>query len=115
MGFAYQGYCYQDAPKANEAFQQTFPLIDVNITYLVSSSITGSGLITYNLLTRPMTSNTLSSRTGTLQLSSCTESLGIQPSPFVMTQSDALSVGVAIATLWLVVGVLKHLSARHFS
>lgn len=36
-------------------------------------------------------------------------------SPFAMTVQDAHSIGIAIASLWVTVGVLKFFWARHHS
>lgn len=74
MPFAYAGHCYSTTGEALEAFQNSFPVWgDVNVTALASGSINGSGLISYSVLTRPIASNTVSSRTGTLQLATCSE------------------------------------------
>lgn len=80
MPYGFAGACYATTGEALEAFQKSFPLLgDVNWTGHVSSSITATGLINYSVLTRPITSNTLSSRTGTFQLASCSE---VDLSPF---------------------------------
>lgn len=72
MPFGYAGHCYATAGEALENFQKSFPVWgDANVTALVSSSINVSGLISYSVLTRPITTNTVSSRTGTLQLATC--------------------------------------------
>lgn len=72
--FATKGLCYSTPADALTAWNNQFPVFDsANITYLVSSSVTAAGALTYSLNTRPITSNTLSSRTGTLQLTPCTK------------------------------------------
>lgn len=72
MQTAYAGHCYATESEALAAFQTSFPKLgDVNWTAHVSSSINGTGLLSYSVLTRPITSNTVSSRTGTIQLPSC--------------------------------------------
>jgi hypothetical protein len=72
MPYAHAGHCYATTGEALEAFQKSFPVWgDANVTALASSSVNASGLLTYSVLTRPITSNTVSSRTGTLQLASC--------------------------------------------
>ncbi len=70
LGFA--GQCYATNAEALAAFQKSFPKWgDVNVTAHTSSSISATGLVTYSVLTRPITGNTVSSRTGTLQLVGC--------------------------------------------
>jgi len=72
MPFAYAGHCYATAGEALKAFQKTFPILgDTTWQWHTSSSINASGLITYNLNTKPTTTNTVSARTGTMQLASC--------------------------------------------
>ncbi|KAF0162997.1 MAG: hypothetical protein FD157_3515 [Rhodocyclaceae bacterium] len=72
MPFAYAGHCYATTEEALEQFQSSFPVWgDINVTAHASSSINATGLITYSVLTRPIASNTVSSRTGSLQLAAC--------------------------------------------
>lgn len=72
MPFAYAGHCYATTGEALEAFQVSFPRWgDVNVVGHVSSSIDGAGVLSYSVLTRPIASNTVSSRTGTIQLATC--------------------------------------------
>lgn len=74
MPFGYAGHCYATTVEALEAFQKSFPVWgDINVTAMVSSTINGTGLISYSVLTRPIATNTVSSRTGTLQLMPCGE------------------------------------------
>lgn len=69
--FEYAGHCYAQVD-ALLAFQNQYPIIgETNYTAHVSSSISGAGVVTYSLLTRSITNNTLSSRTGTIQLLTC--------------------------------------------
>lgn len=72
MPYAYAGHCYATTGEALEQFQNAFPVWgDINVTAHASSSINATGLVTYSVLTRPITSNTVSSRTGTIQLAAC--------------------------------------------
>ncbi len=72
MQLGYSGQCYATNADALAAFQKSFPVWgDINVTAHVSSSINASGLVTYSVLSRPIASNTVSSRTGTLQLAAC--------------------------------------------
>lgn len=72
MPFAYAGHCYETIGEALEAFQVSFPRWgDVNVVGHVSSSIDMAGVLSYSVLTRPIAGNTLSSRTGTIQLATC--------------------------------------------
>lgn len=72
MGYAFAPYCYETTAEALAAFQKQFPSIgDINYVGHVSSSISPAGVISYSLETRPIASNTVSSRTGSFTLSSC--------------------------------------------
>lgn len=101
MPFAFQGVCYATGAEALEAFAFKFPLIgDANWTAHVSSSINTTGLISYSVLTRPITSNTVSSRTGTLQLVSCTEVTTQDFDPVVGGQFFAVAF-VGVLGTWI--------------
>ena len=72
MGFVVSGHCYATPADALTAFHNLYPIIgETNYTGFVSGSVSASGLLTYSLETRPVTSNKLSSITGTFQLASC--------------------------------------------
>lgn len=72
MPFAYAGHCYATTEEVLEAFQTTFPVIgEVQWTGHVASSITGTGNLSYSVETRAMTGNGLNSRTGSIQLATC--------------------------------------------
>lgn len=72
MPFAYSGHCYATVGEALEAFQVSFPKLgDTVWTWHTSSSISAGGLITYSLVSKPSTTNTTSTRTGTMQLATC--------------------------------------------
>jgi hypothetical protein len=74
MGYAFAGTCHETAGDALVAFNKSFPVWgDVNVTALSSSSVTGGGLLSYSVLTRPISTNVVASRTGTLQLSACSD------------------------------------------
>lgn len=94
MPFGYAGHCYATTGEALEAFQVSFPVWgDVNVTGHVSSSINATGLLSYSVLTRPITSNTVTSRTGTIQLASC--------SAVDAPQFDATAAGGVFAFFFL--------------
>lgn len=72
MPFAYTGQCYATTGQALEAFQKGFPVLgDTTWVWHTSSSISTAGVITYNVVTKPSTTNTTSNRSGTIQLSPC--------------------------------------------
>ncbi|MCX7180910.1 MAG: hypothetical protein NTX56_19795 [Proteobacteria bacterium] len=72
MPFGYAGHCYATTGEVLEQFQKSFPVMgDTVWTWHTSSSINASGLITYSLISKPTTTNTTSTRTGTMQLAAC--------------------------------------------
>lgn len=72
MPFAFTGHCYETTGEALEAFQQAFPVFgDTVWVWHSSSSIDAAGVITYSVVTKPSTSSTTATTSGTLQLSSC--------------------------------------------
>lgn len=91
MPFVMNQKCFATPAEANAAFQSNFPILDVNFTSLVSSSVNASGVLNYSVSTRPITNNTVSSRTGTMQLASCST-----PDP-LPTEFDAVVAGA----LWV--------------
>lgn len=72
MPFATAGKCWGTTAEALTAWQKSFPIFgDVNWQWHNSSSISSSGLITYSISQKPTTTNTVSARTGTMQLTAC--------------------------------------------
>lgn len=68
----FQGVCYAFPSDALVAFKQLYPIIgETNYTSYVSGSISSSGLISYSLSTRAITSDTVYSRSGSMQLVGC--------------------------------------------
>lgn len=101
MPWMMNGKCYATPAEANAAFASSFPILgDVNFTSWVSSSVSAAGVLTYAVSTRPIASNTVSSRTGTMQLVSCPE-----PDPKPIT-FDAAAAGALWAFLFCFVIVL---------
>jgi hypothetical protein len=88
VGWVFENHCYAAPVDALTAFENLYPIIDQsgNYTSFVSASVSASGLLTYSLQTRPITSNALSSRTGTMQLVSCSS----PDVPFDYTGAGAL-------------------------
>lgn len=73
MPFAYSGHCYATTGEGLEAFQKSFPVIGESLwMWHQASSVNDAGLVTYSVVTKSATSNTTTTRSGTLQLSSCT-------------------------------------------
>jgi len=102
MGFSYSGICYETPADALAAFQTAFPVWgDINVTALSSSSVSGGGLLTYSVQTRPISTNTVASRTGTLQLSVCDPVNATTPTASFL---DGLTLGwgivLAMAIAW---------------
>lgn len=103
MPYGYAGTCYATTGEALESFQKSFPKLgDVNWTSHVSSSINTTGQITYSVQIRPITSNTLSSRTGSFQLAGC--SVVDAESPFDPAVASGIFVFffASIVTVWVV-------------
>ena len=70
--FAFGGLCYATPAAALVAFQTLYPIVgETQYTYLQTAKITAAGALTYDVRTRPLSSNTLTSRTGTLYLTPC--------------------------------------------
>jgi len=74
MGWSFSGRCYTDANAVLNAFNLQFPIVDgTSAVDLVSSSISGSPpVLSYSVLSRQWSSNTIASRTGSMTLESCT-------------------------------------------
>lgn len=72
MPIAYADHCYATAGEALEAFQKSFPVIGESLwIWHEASSIDAAGLVTYSVVTKSATGNNTTTRSGTLQLSSC--------------------------------------------
>jgi len=75
MGYAWGGTCYQDTAGALEAFKLS--MTDGNAsginTFTAAPTISGSGLVTWSISNRPLSTTTATTRTGSTQLLTCTE------------------------------------------
>ena len=72
MPFAYSDHCYATSGEALEAFQKGFPIFgDTVWVWHTTSSINAAGAITYTVETKSSTGNATSTRSGTIQLASC--------------------------------------------
>lgn len=102
MPYSYSGVCYADAPKALEAFRADFPFNDpyALITH-VSSSVTTTGLISYTANHRLWGNNTLSSRTGTIQLPSCATVTAKEFDPVTASGAFILFFSAVVSIFWL--------------
>ena len=113
--FAINGLCYAAPADALTAFNNLYPIVgETNMTYLVSSSVTAGGVLTYSLNTRPITGNTLTSRAGTLQLTPCTN----PDAPYDYANAGAIWAFFFSFTicLWLVAknaGLIMNFIRRH--
>ena len=73
MGFAYSGACYQSPAAALDAFVKSVPGVTpsgIN-TFASQPTISETGEIAYAIINRPLTGDTATTRTGTMQLASC--------------------------------------------
>lgn len=94
MGWSFSGRCYIDANAVLTAFNLQFPMVDgSSANYLVSSSISSASppVLSYSVLSRQWSSNTLASRTGSMTLQSCGDQTNVQLLP---DYSVALLVGI---------------------
>lgn len=73
MGYAWDGVCYQDMASAYEAFRiGMFKTGDVQLISLNSSSVNGTGLVSWNVSVKNLSSTAEAVvRTGTTQLITC--------------------------------------------
>lgn len=84
MGFSFNGRCYQDGPTVLDAFKIQFPIVDgTSVVDLVSSSISTATtpVLSYQVLSRQWSNNTLASRTGSITLEPCNEPSNVQLLP----------------------------------
>lgn len=74
MGYAWNGICYQDTAAARDAFAEQIPSSAGNAinSFNTTPSISGTGLITWSISNRPLTTTAATTRTGTTQLQACT-------------------------------------------
>ena len=74
MGYAWNGICYQDTATALAAFAEQVPSSAGNAinSFTVNPTISGTGLITWSISNRPLTTTAATIRTGTTQLQACT-------------------------------------------
>lgn len=74
MPYAWQGICYQDTASALNAFALDIPSSDASgiNAFTVAPTINASGLITWSISNRPLSTTVATTRTGTTQLMTCT-------------------------------------------
>lgn len=73
MPYIWNGVCYQDTTSVLDAFARSVPSVDamgIN-SFTAAPTINGTGLITWSISNRPLTGTTATTRTGTTQLTSC--------------------------------------------
>lgn len=77
MGYAFGGICHQDTASALQAFVAGMSAGDAAgiTTFDGAPSITGTGLVSWSIEHRPLTSDTATLRSGTTQLPPCTEGI----------------------------------------
>jgi hypothetical protein len=102
MPYAYTGHCYATTGEALEAFQKGFPLFGDTIwVWHTSSSINATGAITYSVVSKPSTTNSTSTRSGTLQLASCVDADFAAFDPVAAASMWATMFTITM-TLWLI-------------
>lgn len=76
MGFLWNGRCYQDGASALQAFRASLTNGDSGgiTTFSQPPTIDSAGVVSWSISHRSFTSNSVSTRTGTTQLGSCTQS-----------------------------------------
>jgi len=73
MGYAWNGTCFQDTAAALDAFAEQVPSVSaagIN-AFSGAPTISGSGLISWSIVNRPLTTTDATTRTGTTQLLNC--------------------------------------------
>lgn len=92
MGYAWGGQCHQDTVSALNAFKLDMTAGNASgiNTFTAAPTISGTGLITWSISNRPLSTTAATTRTGTTQLLTCTDDI---------TQWDVSSI-VWIAALF---------------
>jgi len=97
MGYAWQSKCFDTTTEALEAFKLSVPSVDAATinTFTTAPTINASGLVTWSISNRPLTTTTATTRTGTTQLPTCTpDSISTLP-----LQDLALVIGLVLCFL----------------
>lgn len=94
MGYAWNGICYADAPTALNAFIKSIPAADASgiNTFAATPTVSGTGLITWAIVNRPLSSTSAATRTGTTQLPQCSEAATLLPSSITVPESVVFCV-----------------------
>lgn len=81
MGYSWGGHCHQDTAAALNKFKVDMTAGDAAgiTTFTAQPSISGTGLVTWSISHRPLTTTAATTRTGTTQLQTCTEGLDQWP------------------------------------
>lgn len=74
MGYAWNSDCYETPGAALEAFAKDVPTANPTgiMAFTAAPTINSTGLITWSISHRPLTTTTATTRTGTTQLLTCT-------------------------------------------
>jgi len=81
MGYAWNGVCHPDTGAALNAFAASVPAVTgsaVN-SFAAVPGISGSGLVSWSIVSKPLTSADVVMVTGTTQLLTCTEGVDQWP------------------------------------
>jgi len=81
MGYAWNGVCHADTASALDAFAASVPALSGNAITSFSSApfISGSGLVTWSVISNPLTSADPVTVAGTTQLLNCNEGVDQWP------------------------------------
>lgn len=100
MPYAWAGKCYPDTATALQAFALDVPDATpqgVN-AFAAAPTISASGLISWSILNRPLTTNTTTTRTGTTQLQTCVFGADNKFEQLAV-QDVAVAIGIGLAFL----------------
>lgn len=104
MGYAWKGNCWPDTATSLEAFKKDAVGIDaVGITtFTAVPTISATGLITWSISHRPLTTTAATTRTGTTQLPACIQ-FADNKFELLAVQDVIAAIGIGLA---FVVGIV---------
>lgn len=70
-GVAYGGNCYATPESAVEAFTAAFPTVEGGSIMTLDNVMLAGNVVSYTILTKPPTSNTTYTRTGSFEMNAC--------------------------------------------
>lgn len=104
MGYAWNGNCWPDTGTALEAFKKDAVLVDAAgiTTFTALPTVNATGLITWSISHRPLTSTAATTRTGTTQLPACAQ-FADNKFELLAVQDVITAIGIGLA---FVVGII---------